>query len=371
MNRRLVVTKVKPTPGANDQLKKKVKKAKSDLKRAQEKLEQWKEFSNLHEKIHAERVRPEIEKYFLTKKRWLISLVEVLDKYDWNELEEESITSQILDTIEELEGRFLGDIEYSELVSRFEDSDDDWNFQDVEGGENDDSAFSSKEFEKLIDQEQMDFYINEAVDNLGFNKEDFDDCESTPEVIARIQAKINAKRMGEDNSSAPLRSKNSSQLKDLYRKLASLIHPDKEIDPIAKASKTELMQKLNTAYRNNDIESLMHIQSQAAIDFPVDLLSTEEGLKATLEHTKNEFQRIKRETESFMSRLKQNLGIAKSHKKQDVEIIIEQTIAEQCKSIVHQQQFLEIEIVKHFSTKKTAKALIRRWVKEDQFFGSF
>jgi hypothetical protein len=51
-------------------------------------------------------------------------------------------------------------------------------------------------------------------------------------------------------------------LREIYRKLASAVHPDREPDPHRRADKTALMQRINQAYAANDLLSLFQMQMQ-------------------------------------------------------------------------------------------------------------
>ena len=46
----------------------------------------------------------------------------------------------------------------------------------------------------------------------------------------------------------------------VYRKLASLLHPDREMDPQVRAEKTVLMQRVNEAYAADDLLALLALQ---------------------------------------------------------------------------------------------------------------
>lgn len=52
----------------------------------------------------------------------------------------------------------------------------------------------------------------------------------------------------------------SQSLREVYRKLASALHPDRELDDDARASKTLLMQRVNQAYAANDLLTLLTLQ---------------------------------------------------------------------------------------------------------------
>ena len=61
-------------------------------------------------------------------------------------------------------------------------------------------------------------------------------------------------------------------VRDIYRKLASALHPDRETDPAERIRKTELMQRVNAAYQKEDLLALLELQleieqiDQAALD---------------------------------------------------------------------------------------------------------
>ena len=61
-------------------------------------------------------------------------------------------------------------------------------------------------------------------------------------------------------------------IREVYRKLASALHPDREIDPSERDRKAGLMQRVNIAYASRSLLDLLEIQlelehiDQAALD---------------------------------------------------------------------------------------------------------
>jgi hypothetical protein len=55
----------------------------------------------------------------------------------------------------------------------------------------------------------------------------------------------------------------SQSLRDVYRRLASALHPDREPDPQERARKTALMQQANQAYAAENLLALLELQLQA------------------------------------------------------------------------------------------------------------
>lgn len=52
----------------------------------------------------------------------------------------------------------------------------------------------------------------------------------------------------------------SLSIREVYRKLASALHPDRETDPQEREHKTALMQRANQAYRKNSLLQLLELQ---------------------------------------------------------------------------------------------------------------
>ncbi len=52
----------------------------------------------------------------------------------------------------------------------------------------------------------------------------------------------------------------SLSLREIYRKLVSALHPDREPDPTERARKTALMQRVNEAYEKRDLLQLLELQ---------------------------------------------------------------------------------------------------------------
>ncbi len=69
-------------------------------------------------------------------------------------------------------------------------------------------------------------------------------------------AKINATRAQREQASQEI----SQSLRDVYRKLVSALHPDREPDAQARARKTLLMQRVNQAYADKDLLTLLTLQ---------------------------------------------------------------------------------------------------------------
>ena len=55
----------------------------------------------------------------------------------------------------------------------------------------------------------------------------------------------------------------SQSIREVYRKLTSALHPDREQDPAERTRKTEIMQRVNAAYTQKDLLRLLELQLEA------------------------------------------------------------------------------------------------------------
>ena len=117
----------------------------------------------------------------------------------------------------------------------------------------------------------------------GEATEDDLDALSPEELMARMQAELDeqferdmaehaareaqrAKRKKAPRQSAALAKREaeqaeaSSSIREVYRKLASALHPDRETDPQEQERKTVLMQRVNHAYANGKLLQLLELQ---------------------------------------------------------------------------------------------------------------
>ncbi|MDQ7745956.1 hypothetical protein [Hydrogenophaga pseudoflava] len=93
------------------------------------------------------------------------------------------------------------------------------------------------------------------------------------EAQARRQAKAQArkarKRPSAQQAEALTQAADAeTQLRTLFRQLASALHPDREPDEAERLRKTALMSEANTAYARKDLVTLMQIQLRAELADP-------------------------------------------------------------------------------------------------------
>jgi archaellum component FlaC len=74
------------------------------------------------------------------------------------------------------------------------------------------------------------------------------------------QPKKSAKALAKEAAQKQAEQEVSMSIKAVYRQLVTTLHPDKEQDPQERERKTSLMQRVNVAYNEKDLLSLLELQ---------------------------------------------------------------------------------------------------------------
>jgi len=79
-------------------------------------------------------------------------------------------------------------------------------------------------------------------------------------VAPTLPRKPSAKALAREAKAQEEAQHASQSIREVFRKLASGLHPDRETDPDERARKTALMQRVNAAYEKNDLLGLLQLQ---------------------------------------------------------------------------------------------------------------
>ncbi|WP_042876400.1 J domain-containing protein [Cupriavidus necator] len=89
-------------------------------------------------------------------------------------------------------------------------------------------------------------------------------AEATTEAAARearrAKRKKSPKQLAAEARAQEEQAQISLSIREVYRKLASALHPDRETDPQERERKTKLMQRVNEAYNKNNLLQLLELQ---------------------------------------------------------------------------------------------------------------
>ena len=139
---------------------------------------------------------------------------------------------------------------------------------------------SDYDSEEAADLKGMKFALEDV---LGVELGEDLDLSSPDDLLARAQAKMHelhtrydadqqarkeprtkrtqsAKQLAHEARQQTEKRQLSQSIRDVYRKLASALHPDRETDPLERDRKTALMQRANQAYDKNNLLQLLELQ---------------------------------------------------------------------------------------------------------------
>jgi hypothetical protein len=85
-------------------------------------------------------------------------------------------------------------------------------------------------------------------------------AESQAREERRAKRKKSAKQLAAEARQQAEQAQLSQSIREVYRKLASALHPDRESDPVEQERKTALMQRANQAYEKNNLLQLLELQ---------------------------------------------------------------------------------------------------------------
>jgi hypothetical protein len=161
------------------------------------------------------------------------------------------------------------------------------------------------------------------------------------------------------SASSPPSSQPSPSLREIYRKLASALHPDREPDPDKRAHRTEMMKRVNLAHDQKDLLALLALQIETAQISPEDitqappsqLAAYNQALTEQLAHVKAQIKDIEADFRSdFMVPRSVNL-----HPHQ-----LDKVLALHLGQLHHTQAALEADLAT-FADRAATKRWIKAW----------
>ncbi len=204
---------------------------------------------------HAEKMQPLRTSLKAVSKDTVFVLDRLLDQPGWSRNERAALQGILCGTAEVLLEANRDDAELKALFDKHSDRGFD--------------AARREELQHLKAQAEAATGLNLGDDEGILTEEDL--VERVYKEMAAREAAAEAERSEDSqrsrSSSQQKRAEHNEQqarqsLRDIYRKLASAVHPDREPDPERREMKNALMQKINQAYANNDLFALFEAQIQ-------------------------------------------------------------------------------------------------------------
>lgn len=342
----VVVKNKKISDPTIEKIKSKINTAKKDLLKVQKDLAHWKSVSDMYSQLFRKHIKPELEKLSQVRKSWVLQLYEARQGMRWNKLEKELLDEEIVSKALDLLDDLPGDPDLEALVQKYKDTSE---------------SLADEEDLDVLDPLLLEMLAEDICSASNLPKDFFKGCQSEKEMYDRYTQFMHEKEETTRTEKQSSGKKFTSEvIKSLYRRLASLVHPDKETDPVLKRTKTELMQRLNNAYRNNNIDELMQIQKEIDIPDPIDLMSDLEGLTANLNAIKKQRKDLFKEVNEIKKWFKTQIDpelMNEDTKK--LEPYIRRTFKGQIMGIKQEITQLESDINYTFKDRKGIKNILR------------
>ncbi len=148
-----------------------------------------------------------------------------------------------------------------------------------------------------------------------------------------------------------------SVLRQVYRQLASALHPDRERDPTEQQRKTALMSEANAAYAKQDLMALLHLQLKIAqSDTQALLQQPEERIAAMSRLLKQQADELERELLAQEAHLQQEFEL--TFYQQPTAATLRRELELQEKQLKDQLAFMEVDI-----QQVQDDANFKRWLK--------
>ena len=232
--------------------------------------------------------------------------------------------------------------------------------------------YSSMTFQETK-QEEIEDLKQHAKEYMGIDLDDAD-IESEDDLVERVyehmkneEARQHERSAERRKSAGQQRAEASAQaakqfLREIYRKLASAVHPDREADAARRAEKTELMQQINRAYATNDLLTLLEAQLRLELIDPdhVSKISGER-LQQFNRLLSQQLEAAKTELRSLQDAFRMDYGLPQGRAVNQRDLhLVTQRRARELRAHIHQQKrFLEV---------LANKSATKRWLKEQRRF---
>jgi PIN domain nuclease of toxin-antitoxin system len=226
------------------------------IEQARQTLKAWHENVVAYRQAHIQVLRPIEIELMAQRRQWVLALDGLLAQRNWTKAERGTMRELLRDAAEQV--LLAADDEDTEMKALFD-----------------------KHAEVDFDTEQREMMLmmkglTEAMTGLDLG--DAEEIDSEKELFARVEQGLRerAQTQQAQHEARPARRRKSAaqqkreaeaqqatrSVREIYRQLASALHPDRETDAQQRAEKTALMQKVNQAYAANDLLALLELQLQ-------------------------------------------------------------------------------------------------------------
>jgi hypothetical protein len=225
------------------------------IEQARHALTAWNEHIAAYRQAHAQVLLPLQGELIAGRRQWAFALDALLDQRHWTKSERSTLRELLCEAAGELLEARGEDAELKALFDKHAEVD-----------------FDTERREAV--QAMKD--LTEAMTGLDLGEDE--GIETEADLFERMQQGLRGRAATEEaqrSERAARRRKTAAQqrreseaeqatqsVREIYRKLASALHPDRETDQRQREAKTALMQRVNQAYGANNLLALLELQLQ-------------------------------------------------------------------------------------------------------------
>lgn len=229
------------------------------IERSRKTLAAWQHNIPLYQQAQVKVLQPLRTDYLACRRLWMVALAGLLAQPGWSRAERGSLQAMVCDVAGELLAVDSDDLAAKALYDEHNEVD-----------------FETERQQAMAEMKGM----AEAMSGLDLG--DLDTVANEDELFKRLQDSFAAQAAAQDQAEpadTPAGSQDRRQtaaqqrraaeaqqatqsVREVYRKLASALHPDREPDAVLRLEKTALMQRVNQAYAANDLLALLELQLQ-------------------------------------------------------------------------------------------------------------
>ncbi|RQQ15108.1 molecular chaperone DnaJ [Burkholderia stagnalis] len=185
-----------------------------------------------------------------------------------------------------------------------------------------------------------------------------DEANKRAREARRAERQKSAKQLAKESQQQAEQVELSQSIRDVYRKLASALHPDREPDPLERERKTSLMQRVNQAYDRNDLLKLLELQLELEhIDQHAINQISEDRLKHYNKILKEQVAELDQEIRHVESHLRFAYGLSPY-----VEVSPDTVLLNLAREIIRREQ--DIRGLKEEMPLFDDLGSLKRWLKE-------
>lgn len=225
------------------------------IEKSRQTLAAWHEHINVYREAHVQILLPMQTELIAMRKRWLFALDALHGRQVWTKAERETLRELVYDVAGTLLDAGDDDAALKDLFAKHAGVDFDAERQKMlcamKGLTEEMTGLDLGADEGLHTDEDLMERMQR-----GFQER------ATAEEAERVakssrRRKTAAQQRREDEAQQATQS-----VREIYRKLASALHPDREVDAAHRDAKTDLMKRVNQAYAASDLLTLLELQLQ-------------------------------------------------------------------------------------------------------------